>query len=660
MSMTTHGIDRHGLRSRLIGVVAAMVTVSVIAVSVAAIAAFDRAVEPELLNRTRLIGSIVRADIQRALDIGIPFYAIVGLEQYISETLERFDEVDRISVNTESGRIVAAVERPERSLSIQQIVLGNAISMSQMTTELPVLDGNKLVGQITIDVNPIFVETRLREVFLDVAVITLVAMLVALELALMVAITSVGKPLDRLFCLLAEQRTGVFLHCIRPGGISGIARAAFRLNDHAQDLAERWKALRVDTRARLVDSIAVKIAHDRPVRLRLSDIHDIRLALFLFSTAAEIAAAFLPVYARTLARPEWLSPELAAATPLIAYLAAISALLPFGEVLVRRFGARRLFLVAVPPTVLALVAMGFVEGIFGIALCRGVMALSYAVATIACQQYAVRAEEAQYRIRAIGAFVGVVFGGVFCGSALGGIVAGRFGIEAAFLTGAAIACMAGVSAFYAMRGTAGDPAVPADYPVDERKDRRVWTLRFIVLMLGVTVPLSATTAIVIWYLTPLTLATAGSGPAEIARVVMLYYLIAVLLGSSVTRLSIRGLGSRLLVAFGAFLSGVSLFSVVVGSGFWAVVMMISGLGVSHTLIRAPLYSIALEGNEAGGPGLGAVRMFERAGAIVGLVVSAVFLMDIGVAQTISVLGTAVLLGFALYTLVEVIHHFQSS
>jgi hypothetical protein len=35
-------------------------------------------------------------------------------------------------------------------------------------------------------------------------------------------------------------------------------------------------------------------------------------------------------------------------------------------------------------------------------------------------------------------------------------------------------------------------------------------------------------------------------------------------------------------------------------------------------------------------------------------------MDIGVAQTISVLGTAVLLGFALYTLVEVIHHFQSS
>src|SRR3546814_6556237 len=74
-------------------------------------------------------------------------------------------------------------------------------------------------------------------------VIALVATLVALELTLAVTLSSVGKPLDRIFRLLAEQSDGTFLHRMRPGGIGALARAAARLNDHAEDLAERLGAL---------------------------------------------------------------------------------------------------------------------------------------------------------------------------------------------------------------------------------------------------------------------------------------------------------------------------------------------------------------------------------------------------------------------------------
>src|SRR3546814_8641567 len=70
-------------------------------------------------------------------------------------------------------------------------------------------------------------------------------------------------------------------------------------------------------------ALPISVAERRPLRLRLSDINDVRLPLFFFSVSTEIAAAFLPLYARAASRPEWLSPEIAAAAPLVLYLLAV-------------------------------------------------------------------------------------------------------------------------------------------------------------------------------------------------------------------------------------------------------------------------------------------------------------------------------------------------
>ena len=418
----SRGIDRDSLRSRLILMVAAVVAASVLAVGSAAISAFDRAVEPELGNRTRLIGTIFRAEIQRALELGIPLDAVAGLDRYLNATLEQFAEVDRVTIANAAGRPVATAERPAAPSLMAQAGLGDVIAVRRTAFELPILHGNRLVGQIIIEISPQFVQTRLREVFLDVLVLGLIAILVALELALAVTITSVGKPLERVFRLLEEQRAGDFRHRIRPGGLAGLGRTAARLNDHAEDLAARLPALPARSREIISDrlrAIPARIPTGRPLRLRLSDVSDIRLALFLFSVSTEIAAAFLPLYARAAARPDWLGPEIAAAAPLVLYLAALAALSPFGGVLTRRFGARRLFLASVPPTMLALVGMGLSATLVEITIWRGVMAVFYATATIACQDYAIRAVAGQASARPASDFISVVYGGWFCGSALG-------------------------------------------------------------------------------------------------------------------------------------------------------------------------------------------------------------------------------------------------
>src|SRR3546814_9398203 len=137
------------------------------------------------------------------------------------ETLSKFQAVERIVVTTAAGEEVAVVEHPESERSaLEDAGLGVATSLRERAFVLPILEGNRLVGEISVEISPRFVQTRLRDVFLDVMVIALVATLVALELTLAVTLSSVGKPLDRIFRLLAEQSDGTFLHRMRPGGRS--------------------------------------------------------------------------------------------------------------------------------------------------------------------------------------------------------------------------------------------------------------------------------------------------------------------------------------------------------------------------------------------------------------------------------------------------------
>ena len=661
MKRTAADSYRDGLRARLVQILTAILTGSVLAMCAVAIFNFDRAVEPELTNRTRLIGSIVRAEVQRALELGIPLQTMAGVDRYLAEMLDKFQEVQRISITEASGTTIAAVERPKPPPSIfEGRALGWGTALGQSAFVLPILDGNRLVGKISVEISPVFVQTRLRDVFLDVIVIALVATLVALELVLAVTVTSVGKPLDRVLRLLTEQQGGSFLHRIRPAGLGGLVRASERLNDRAEDLAERLGALPDAIRARVKAALDATIADGLPVRLRLSDIGDIRLALFLFSVATEVAAAFLPLYARAATRPEWLSPELAAAAPLVFYLAAVAILSPFAGPLARRFGARRMFLTSIPPTVLALAAIGFSGSVIEIAVWRGVMAVFYATATIACQEYAIRAAADQGSTRPLGTFVAVIYGGVFCGSALGGVVAGRFGYEATFLLGASIAALSGILGYTSMRGTAGDVIAKAAVgPAGAPARHALFNARLLMLLVGIAVPMNAATAVFIWYLTPMILSGWGSGTAEIARVVMLYYLAVVLFGPKVSSLSDGRIGSLARVLAGALGSGVALLSLTVWSGFWAMAVAVAGLGICHTLIRAPLYALALKITRGAGASLSALRLVERIGAIVGLAATSYLLGEVGAELSITVLGAVVLTGLMLYSSTEIISRIRA-
>ncbi|HRP67302.1 MAG TPA: hypothetical protein PLF79_14585 [Thauera sp.] len=385
-------LDSGFFRVRLIVLVVGGVTAAVLALGVSALLAFDRAVAPELENRTRLIGAIVRGEIQQAVELGIPVDAIAGLDRHLGETLGRFGEVERIAVRSMAGELLAEAARGGAAGESRFTPApADVLAVARGSFVLPVLAGNELVGDIVIEVNSRFVQTRLRDIFLDVLVVALVASVIAVELVFALAHGTVGRPFDRVLRLLREQREGIFAHVVGGGGLGGLGRAAARFSDHALDLARRLATLPAATRAGLVARAGIRVDADGPRLLRLSDVADIRLALFLFSVGTEVATAFLPLYARDAGRPPWLSSELAAALPLLVYLLAIAIMSPFAGALARRFGPRRLFVGVLAPAAVTLLGMGLSTSVVGITAWRAGLALCYALGTIACQEYALRA-----------------------------------------------------------------------------------------------------------------------------------------------------------------------------------------------------------------------------------------------------------------------------
>jgi len=635
------------LRTQLILVLTVIMFLVVAIFGFATLSAYDRSIEPELENRTRLIGSIVRDEVQRTLDLGIPMEALGGMESYLEATINQFPEVKRIAVIRGTSRVVAEVVRDTPHSLLQRSGLARAAGIGPVAFVLPILDGSELVGEIQVEGNPHFVATRLRDVFFDVGVLAIVALLAGVELALAVTASSVWKPYGRVLLLLDGQVSGRFSTTIRVAGISGIRRVAVRLNEQAEDLARRLRTLGLQGAQSFGSIVAGGLQ-----RMRYSDFNDVRLALFLFATATEITASFLPLYARDAARPAWITPELAAAAPLALYLVAVALLSSFGRALTERFGARRVFVASTLPAAIALAGMGTAGSLVEIVLWRGLIGVFYALATIACQEYTIRAGRIGEATQSASAFVGMIFGGAFCGSVLGGVIGGRFGFPAALFLGAFLALVAGLVARSAMQGRAGEAHQPQAVSMTPVSATAPGSLpAFWSLVLGVSVPMSATTAIFIWYLVPLGLTQLGLDPAAIARVTMLYYLAAALLGPMAKRMTRGGDWPVLPIVAGAAIAGLALVFGRAAQDLLVFLAAVLGIGIGHALIRAPMNALAVQ--FAGGSTrlLGGLRIGERLGALAGLCASAFLLASYDRTLTLFALGAVTLAGAAVFVMV---------
>lgn len=109
-------------------------------------------------------------------------------------------------------------------------------------------------------------------------------------------------------------------------------------------------------------------------------------------------------------------------------------------------------------------------------------------------------------------------------------------------------------------------------------------------------------------------------------------------------------GPVALVVGGSGVAGLALLSLGMWDGFWAVTVGVAGLGIGHSLVRAPHYGLALK-LAKGASGLNALRLVERISALLGLLLSALWIADLGAEAILQVLGMVVLTGAVVFAMI---------
>lgn len=165
----------------------------------------------------------------------------------------------------------------------------------------------------------------------------------------------------------------------------------------------------------------------------------------------------------------------------------------------------------------------------------------------------------------------------------------------------------------------------SDTPTQRRESppmdagRRVSTRPLLVVLIGfIGAPVAATTAIFVWYLTPIRLSASGSSAAEIGRVVMLYYLMLVVVGPLANSLFQRWQGAIASIITGLVITASTLFVHETSTTLMGYALAMIGLGVGHALIRTPLLTLVVKtAGSATGP-VNVLRGAERLGGLIGL------------------------------------------
>ncbi len=615
--------------ARLLPVAALIMTLAIYALGSISLVLYNAALEPELGTRSQLIGAYVRENVELALDAGVPLPRIAGATNYLERVLDSFPEVRSVQIRQTDGNLVVGRARGPDGVYVD--VSGEKDAAPDFRTAI--LAGNAVAGEILVEVDREFLREQFTDVFLDIAVLVLVILLFTFEIVRSAVLLQVVGRFRHVRWLAAEQAAGRFGHRFTASAADALGRLSNRLSDHAADLHERVGRLATASDAALRDRLAAFKARfginaREPATLRIADPGDVRMPLFLFATGEELSKPFLPLLVRNAALDGgWPLPDLVVSLPIVAYLLALMALSSLAGRLASRFAPTTIFLAALAPVAVSHIGLSFATPPLEFIAWRAIAGMGYALATIACQDYALRAAGSRGRAGAMSGFVATVIGGTFCGTAVGGILADRIGTGPTFIFGAMLVAAAAIVATRMMVGGAAPrPAPTIRHGVPKVSVFR--NTRFLALLFGIAIPMHVLMAAFLSYTVPLALDELGARPADIGRALMGYYLLTIFVAPWTARVVETWSLGAAIAGLGGLISGAGLLLLSQWYGFWTIIAAIAVAGIGHGMIRATVVSVAVESTE-GGPdspaaaaNLSALRTFERAGSIVGLIATA--------------------------------------
>jgi MFS family permease/HAMP domain-containing protein len=661
------------------------------AVSYLAWLAVEEKIRPELDRKARMVSVSLGEKVTRALDYGIPFDRLNGVEEFFDGVLRDNPDLGFIALSDAQGQILfasgAQATALQRAMQRTQAAGAPAAGVPAAATNIPamlenVADGARgekrsfhvssasfggegaRLGGIHVGVDVDVVSGLIRGLRYDIAIVLLTSMLIAFEVLLFVVSLNYLEPMRQLAEMMSRMAAGDFRSrtTISAGQAIGalaasLNRLCIRINRQFRDLqaagAEAAALRGMRERYRFADG-------GEPASLRQPRIVTIRILTFLFMFAEMLSRSFLPVHSGSLPVPAalGLSPAFAASLPLTANLLCVALCLPFAGRWSDRLGRRSSYVLGAGVLTLGLLAAAAGEGFAALLLARMIAGVGYAILYMACQGYVIDHTDSANRSQGMAAFVSAIMVAEICAPAVGGILADRVGAHPVFMIGAVIAVAATLLALRtlddatARRGSGGPkPAGGSAFAMLLRNPR------FIAIAVLAGVPAKLLLSGFLIYLVPVILTGMRATPAEIGRYAMLYGVLSLCLGPWLARLTDRFGAHVWAVAGGSVISGAGLLSILVQATPGAVIAGIAALGLGQAFsITAQLglvSRVTQRETDASGASsvMGVFRLMERLGGAAGPMVAGGLAALAGPPQAMAMLGGFSILAALLFLMV---------
>jgi predicted MFS family arabinose efflux permease len=660
--------DRH-LVSRVVIVAALLLTMAVAFVSHSALRSFEAELRPELEREASVVGEIGARTLQRAIELGVPFGSLSGVDEYLVSLLTAQQGLSYVLLTDAVGQTIASAGGgvgsfsglPAGTLSPQR---GGAL-MRQLgdsyDAALPILEDGRIVGWIHVGISRARLDSVLADMRWDVLIVLLVVLLATSEFLRFSLFRTVSAPVDLVSRLQARLATGDWTTRAQDNIVSEAGQVVRQLNVLVRRMNDRWDRLRwmaTQSDAALRAGAVLDGVRQR-LRFGLASVQDGlgtgaasgRLPLFLFVFAEQLSTSFNPIYALELAGGQ--GGIMGAALPIVAFVAAVALFTPLGGTVVARRGPRDAMLIGLVPAALGHVGAAFCTDLTTFAIARGICGAGYAVVTIACQVHLSQEAPKGRVARSLGGFTAAVMTGAVCGTAIGAVLADRVGFRMTLTLSMALVLVTALLVWRTF--VAGG--------VTEQKPMGLWRSvraafaepRFVLLVLFAAIPAKVLLGGFIFFLAPLELRELGLSQAAIGRNVMLYGLCmlpAIVFGAWLTDRTGRG---GLIITLAGVLNGLALLLPLWLEKDTALPLAIIGTGLAQGLASAPMLAIiptlsSILGAPNSAVMLSFLRLGERFGSVIGPpAAAALFALSSG-QQTMLALGVislATSVGYAL-------------
>lgn len=627
---------------RIDAVIAAIVMAGIIAAAGAYIVIAERLFRAELVPQldaaAQSVGRSTAALVVRALEAGVPYDRVSGVDDVLAATLRAHPELSGVAIDAGGGVLRAKA---------------GTIPPAPFRVETPIAVHARTAGTVVLGIDEQTTDRALRDLVLDLVAVLVVALFLAAELFQLASGTNLGNGLVEPTLALERAVGGTFderAATAEPRVAALLTRAA----SLERTLAERF-AMRAEIgRERVAEAAAAlrgvreRFRFERGAPRADAGLRAIRAPLFVFMLAEAMTRPFLPLVATMLPRPAAIGAAAAASAPLTVFLLVVALAQPFVLPWSHRIGRRPALIVGAALGAFAFAAAAAAPTLLVLIVARALGGLGYGIVFAAAQGYVLDRAPAGQRAAGLALFVSAIMVAELCGPTVGGLLADRAGTGVAFTACAVLALLAAVLAIARLAPATGDPSA-------ERFSLRDLRTLFVspqlsALLFGAAVPQKVALTGLAFFIVPVASAHLGQRPATGGLLLMTYALLMVVLTAPCAALADRFGQERTFIGAGLVLSGMAGFLPVLLPSLAGLVAMVVALGIGQALGIASQSALVgeLAPRVAGAAGdnnrvYALFRLVERLGNAFGPPVAALVLARAGYGAASAALGTLLLL-----------------